>query len=93
MCAHSTAHARVLETHRRVELTYADWDTSYYDYDKDGEGCTRFHPAALPPRHTMLPVSEMAAATDLNQHIGRIGRIGPRVMDGLALRLPPSAYG
>ena len=48
------AHVRVLETHRRVELTYADWDTSYYDYDKDGEGCTRFHPAALPPRHRCL---------------------------------------
>ena len=62
------AHQRTLEVHRRVELTYAEWDTAYYDYDKDGEGCARFHPANLPPRHTMVPVSEFSAASNNLQH-------------------------
>ena len=62
------AHQRTLEVHRRVELTYAEWDAAYYDYNKDGEGCARFHPANLPPRHTMVPISEFSAATQFLQH-------------------------
>ena len=60
------AHGELLEVHARVAGTYDLWDATYYDYDKDGEGCTRFHPAELPPRRQLQPLSEMSCNSDLN---------------------------
>ena len=61
------AHQELREVHARVAGVYDLWDSTYYDYDKDGEGCTRFHPADLPPTRMLQPLSEMASDTDLNK--------------------------
>ena len=66
-----TAHQELREVHARVAGVYDLWDSTYYDYDKDGEGCTRFHPADLPPTRMLQPLSEMAT----------FGGFGPELLE------------
>ena len=60
------AHADLLEEYARVAGTYDVWDSKYYDYDKEGEGHTRYHPAGLPRRAQLQPLSEMASESENN---------------------------
>ena len=64
------AHAHLVEVHRRIELVYAGFDRTY-DYDREGESHTRFHPSHLPPAHTLLPISEMGSENDYLEHAQR----------------------
>ena len=61
------AHRELRETHARVAGTYDLWDSKYYDYDKEGEGCPRFHPEGLPTPQQLQPLSEMGSDSDLNK--------------------------
>ena len=61
------AHAELSEEHKRLESLYKVFDTEYYDYDKEGEGHHRYHPASLPRRHQLLPVSAMGSENEFNK--------------------------
>ena len=65
------AHAKLLKVHARMDGAWALWDKNVYDYDKEGEGHHCFHPAGLPPRHTLLPISETGSDSDFLQHAQR----------------------
>ena len=67
------AHAELLAVHKRVAGVYRTWDAlgEYYDYDKEGEGHRRYHPACLPRRHQLLPVAAMGSENEYNQHAQR----------------------
>ena len=65
------AHSKLLKVHARMEGAWALWDKNVYDYDKEGEGHHCFHPAGLPPRHTLLPISETGSDSDFLQHAQR----------------------
>ena len=52
------AKERLMETHRRVAAVHSHWDTTYFDYDKDGEGCSQFHPDGLPKAKELRRVAE-----------------------------------
>ena len=54
-----------------MEALHASWDSLYYDFDKEGEGHTRFHPRGLPPRHTLLPLADFGSDSDFLEHAQR----------------------
>ena len=65
------AKERLMETHRRVAAVHSHWDTTYFDYDKDGEGCSQFHPDGLPKAKELLPLSQYGTDDDKLQGVQR----------------------
>ena len=59
------------ESRGRRKHLHASWDSLYYDFDKEGEGHTRFHPRGLPPRHTLLPLADFGSDSDFLEHAQR----------------------
>ena len=70
--SHGGVHADLSETHRRVTAIYAEWDSIYYDIDKEGEGHCRFHPQSLPPQKKLVRIAEMGSENNYtHQHAQR----------------------
>ena len=65
------AHEDMLARHERIDKAFKLWDNTYYDYDKEGEGHTRFHPSGLPPRKKLLPLSEFGSTSEYLQNAQR----------------------
>ena len=65
------AHASLMEAHARVSGVYKEYDAAYFDYDKDGEGCTQYHPSGLTEIKELLPLSSFGADDDYLQNAQR----------------------
>ena len=65
------AHASLMEAHARVSGVYKEYDATYFDYDKDGEGCTQYHPSGLTEGKELLPLSSFGADDDYLQNAQR----------------------
>ena len=65
------AHAGLMEAHARVSGVHNIWDATYFDYDKDGEGCTRYHPTGLAKHKELLPLNSFGTDDDYLQSAQR----------------------
>ena len=45
-----------MSAHAKVQSSYEAFDAEYFDYDKDGESCARFHPRGLALAKELLPL-------------------------------------
>ena len=70
-CELRRAHARLLEEHDRISRVYDLWDANYYDYDKDGEGHTQYHPSGLAKNKELLPLSRFGTEDEYLQSAQR----------------------
>lgn len=64
-------HATLSAEHRRIDVLYKAMDALYYDYDKEGEGHSRFHPLHLPASFELVPVSQFGSSSDYLQNAQR----------------------
>ena len=65
------AHASLMEAHARVSGVYKIMDATYFDYDKDGEGHTQYHPTDLAKIKDLLPLERFGTDDEHLQHAQR----------------------